>query len=153
LTIKGGNDPPQRASFPRDFAECFSLLTSFAGGRVIGGMQRIIPVRLKKFGPGSEVRLHNCVSYPLPVGFEEGEIVTVVARETGAVTIERDGAHYSLPLTNIDPGCDRCLNGVWLDNWDRRVRKAEARLEMMRVKKELQKATRESMTAKLFQEE
>jgi hypothetical protein len=120
-------------------------LTRFARGREVGGVrvsQGILPVRLKAFGPGSEVRLKDCVSYPLPRPFEEGELVKVVSRDTGSVVIERDGLQYWVPLTNIDPGCDLWLNGVWLDQWDRRVRKAQARIDAMRERQERLKAER-----------
>ena len=82
------------------------------------------------------VRMKNCVSYPLPQPFAEGELVNVVARDIGAVIVERDGRHYRVPLTNVDPGSDRQLDCVWLDQWDRRVRKVEARLEAMRQRSE-----------------
>jgi hypothetical protein len=110
-------------------------LTRFARGSEVGGVrviQGILPVRLKDFGPGSEVRLKDCVSYPLPRPFEVGELVKVVSRDTGVVVVERDGLQYRVPLTNVDPGSDRWLNGVWLDEWDRRVRKAQARIDAMR---------------------
>jgi hypothetical protein len=142
--------------FPRDFADGLSLLTAFRVGRVIGfpspprvwgpsetfadaksgdemGKGLVVErmmVRLKPPKIGEVVRMKNCEMYfYLPEGLPEYSDAVLVGRESGRYIVEAFGRTWNIAMQCVEHDEECLLQGRWLDQFDRRVRRVKAMVQ------------------------
>lgn len=78
-------------------------------------------VRQKRYGPGSRVKVHPVKPYPFPADLPVDALVTVVALDHGAVTVEYEGQSFEVMMHSIDSGWQYELHGRWLEVGDPHV--------------------------------
>lgn len=99
-------------------------------GKVVAceGMQ----VRLKTPKSGDVVTVRDTeVYFYLPEGLPHRTQAVFLRMEPGRYIVHALGREWNIPMQCVEHEEERCLNGVWLDNWDRRVRRAQAYIDRM----------------------
>jgi hypothetical protein len=95
-------------------------------------------VRLKAPRIGDVVIVKDCeMHFHLPAGLPDRTSAVLMGRDSGSYIVHAFGRNWNIPLQCVEHDEERCLNGVWLDRWDRRVRKVEARRAAAQLQAEL----------------
>ena len=104
------------------------------------GMQ----VRLKAPRIGDVVTVRDCeVYFHLPVGLPDRSRAVLVGRAPGRYIVEACGRTWNIAMQCVEHERELMLNGRWLDQWDRRVRRAQAYIDRVHAL-EKRKAARKS---------
>lgn len=91
-------------------------------------------VRLKAPKIGDVVRVKDTeMHFYLPEGLPDGAEAVLVGRESGRYIVQAFGREWNVAMQCLVHEEEKCLDGVWLDAWDRRVQKAEARLRRIKA--------------------
>jgi hypothetical protein len=103
------------------------------------GMQ----VRLKAPKFGDVVTVRDCeVYFHLPEGLPDRSQAVLVGREPGRYIVEAFGRTWDIAMQCVEHERELMLNGRWLDQWDRRVRRAQAYLDRMHALEKMKAARR-----------
>jgi hypothetical protein len=148
LTKYARDGPPQSGNFPGDFADAFERLTKFFDRRDIERMgMRVecegMQVRLKAPRIGDVVTVVNAeVYFYLPKGLTHRTQAVLVGRAPGRYIVEALGRTWNIAMQCVEHEKELMLNGRWLDQWDRRVRRARAHIDRIHTLEKMKSARR-----------
>lgn len=97
-------------------------------------------VRLRPCKVGDVVTVKNC-DPELPDRTE----AVVVGHDSGRVIVEAFGKQWNVAMQCVDNGQELWVNGVWLDQHDRRAQKALAMERRAQMLQELRRSVRQRL--------
>lgn len=101
-------------------------------------------VRLRPCKVGDVVTVRNTeIYFYLPPELPDRTTAVVVGRDSGRIIVEALGKQWDVPMQCVDNGQELWVNGVWLDQHDRRAQKALPMERREQMLQELRKQTKE----------